>query len=226
MDIVYRYGRTYYINMTNRCPCKCVFCVRNGTRSLGDAECLWLDREPTPEEIVAELASRDLSESKEVVFCGYGEPTERLDDLIVTAKMIKERLGKDVRLDTNGLGDLINGRDIVPELAECVDRVSVSLNASSPEEYLEITRSRFGIGSYDAVLEFISKCRGSIPGVAVSIVGGSIPPESERKCFEIAERLGVPIRVRRLRPRAVNLRFRTGAAPVCVLTPFVSINVL
>ena len=199
MDIVYRYGSTYYINMTNRCPCKCVFCVRNGTRSLGDAECLWLERGPTPEEILSELSSRDLSGSREIVFCGYGEPTERLEDLLETARMIKARLGKDVRLDTNGLGDLINGRDIVPELAECVDRVSVSLNASSPEEYLEVTRSRFGIESYGAVLSFITKCRKTIPGVAVSIVGGSIPPESEERCRRIAEELGVPLRVRRRR---------------------------
>ncbi len=196
MTIVYRYGKTYYINMTNRCPCKCIFCVRNSTDALGDAECLWLDHEPTPEEILADLESRDLSESREIVFCGYGEPTERLDDLLVTARMIKERLGKSIRLDTNGLGDLINGRDIVPELAECIDRVSISLNASSSEEYLEITRSRFGIDSYDAVLKFIEKCRESIGGVTVSIVGGYIPPESEEECSRIAQRMGVAFRVR------------------------------
>ncbi|MBR4226237.1 MAG: TatD family nuclease-associated radical SAM protein [Candidatus Methanomethylophilaceae archaeon] len=203
MTIVYRYGKTYYINMTNRCPCRCVFCVRNSTDALGDAECLWLDREPTPQEILDDLESRDLSETREIVFCGYGEPTERLEDLLATAKLIKERLGKDVRLDTNGLGDLINGRDIVPELAECVDRVSISLNASNAEEYLEITRSRFGIGSYDAVLRFIEKCRESIGGVTVSIVGGYIPPESEEECSRIAKRMGVAFRIRRSRrPRS------------------------
>ncbi len=197
MTIVYRYGKTYYVNLTNRCPCKCIFCVRNRTDALGDAECLWLDREPTPEEVISELETKDLSESGEIVFCGYGEPTERLDDLIAAAKMVKEKLGKKVRLDTNGLGNLINGRDIVPDLAGCVDRISISLNASDPAEYLEITRSRFGIGSYQAVLDFIAECRELIQGVTVSIVGGYIPEESERKCAEIAGRFGVAFRVRR-----------------------------
>ncbi|MBR4504309.1 MAG: TatD family nuclease-associated radical SAM protein [Candidatus Methanomethylophilaceae archaeon] len=197
MTIVYRYGKTYYVNLTNRCPCRCVFCVRNRTDALGDAERLWLDKEPTPEEVIAELETKDLSGSDEIVFCGYGEPTERLDDLIASMRMVRSRLGKRVRLDTNGLGNLINGRDIVPELAECVDRISISLNASNAAEYLEITRSKFGIESYQAVLDFIAECRKSIQGVTVSIVGGYIPEESERKCAEIAEKYGVAFRIRR-----------------------------
>ncbi len=197
MTIVYRYGKTYYVNLTNRCPCRCVFCVRNRTDALGDAECLWLDKEPTPEEVIAELETKDLSGSDEIVFCGYGEPTERLDDLIASMRMVRSRLGKRVRLDTNGLGNLINGRDIVPELAECVDRISISLNASNAAEYLDITRSKFGIESYQAVLDFIAECRKSIQGVTVSIVGGYIPEESERKCAEIAEKYGVAFRIRR-----------------------------
>lgn len=104
MTILYRYGSTYYINMTNRCPCRCVFCVRNNTDHLGDAECLWLDGEPSVEDVMRELRSVDLSESREVVFCGYGEPTERFDDVKEVARRIKAEYGKPVRLDTNGLG--------------------------------------------------------------------------------------------------------------------------
>ena len=196
MDIVYRYGSTYYVNMTNRCPCRCIFCVRNRTDALGDAECLWLEREPTPEEIISELETKDLAESGEIVFCGYGEPTERLDALLETAGLIKSRLGKRVRLDTNGLGNLINGRDIVPDLAECIDRISISLNASDAGEYLEVTRSRFGIGSYQTVLDFIAECRRLIKDVTVSVVGGYIPEESVAECAKIAESLGAAFRVR------------------------------
>lgn len=196
MSILYRYGSTYYINLTNKCPCRCIFCVRNETDGLGDADTLWLSDEPSADEIMAELHSKDLSGSKEVVFCGYGEPTERLDVLLEVAKRIHSELGKNVRLDTNGLGNLINGRDIVPELAKVIDSVSISLNASNEDEYLEVTKSRFGLKSYDEVLAFIKECRSSISGVTVSVVGGSIPDSSEEKCSKIADGLNVAFRIR------------------------------
>ena len=129
MSILYRYGSTYYINMTNRCPCSCVFCVRDSTPRLGDADSLWLDHEPTVDEVIGELRKVDLSKSREVVFCGYGEPTERFDDVLECARRIKAEFGKPVRLDTNGLGSLINGRDIVPEMEGVIDSVSISLTA-------------------------------------------------------------------------------------------------
>ena len=195
-DILYRYGSRYYINMTNRCPCSCVFCVRDSTSALGDAEDLWLDREPTVQEIEDALLSRDLSGTDEIVFCGYGEPTERLNTLIKVAKFIRNDLHKRVRLDTNGLGSLINGRDIVPELSEVLDSISISLNAKDAEEYLEVTRSTFGIDSYSAVLDFIRESRQMIDGVTVSIVGGYIPQASEDECARIADEMGVAFRVR------------------------------
>jgi TatD family-associated radical SAM protein len=194
--IVYRYGSRYYINMTNRCPCRCVFCVRDQTPALGDADSLWLDREPTVQEVEDALSALDLSETPEIVFCGYGEPTERFDDLKEIAAFIRNTLHKRVRLDTNGLGSIINGRDIVPELKGLVDSVSVSLNAKDAEEYLEVTRSKYGIGSYDAVLEFIKECRSTVDGVTVSVVGGSISQASEEECARIAEELNVAFRVR------------------------------
>ena len=196
MTILYRYGSTYYINMTNRCPCRCVFCVRNNTDRLGDAECLWLDEEPSVEGVMRELRSVDLSGSREVVFCGYGEPTERFDDVKEVARRIKAEYGKPVRLDTNGLGSLINGRDIVPEMVGLFDSVSISLNAPNPDEYLEVTRSRFGIDSHDEVLRFIRECRRLISGVTVSVVGGSISEESEEECRRLAHEMNVAFRVR------------------------------
>ena len=195
-SIVYRYGSRYYINMTNRCPCRCVFCIRDSTPTLGDADSLWLDREPTVKEVEDALSALDLSATDEIVFCGYGEPTERFEDLKVIARYIKDVLHKRVRLDTNGLGNLINGRDIVPELVGLVDSVSISLNAKDADEYLEVTRSNFGIGSYDAVLKFIEECRKVLSGVTVSVVGGSIPQASEDECARIAQRMNVAFRVR------------------------------
>lgn len=195
-SIVYRYGSRYYINMTNRCPCRCVFCIRDSTPTLGDADSLWLDSEPTVKEVEDTLSALDLSATDEIVFCGYGEPTERFEDLKVIARYIKDVLHKRVRLDTNGLGNLINGRDIVPELEGLVDSVSISLNAKDADEYLEVTRSNFGIGSYDAVLKFIEECRKVVSGVTVSVVGGSIPQASEDECARIAQRMNVAFRVR------------------------------
>lgn len=196
MSILYRYGSTYYINMTNRCPCRCVFCVRNSTDCLGDADSLWLDHEPSVGEIMDALRTVDLSGSREVVFCGYGEPTERLDDLVECARLIRSEFGKPVRLDTNGLGSLINGRDIVPELAEVIDSVSVSLNAPDSETYQEVCLPTFGDDAYPAILEFIRECRERISGVTVSVVGGSISPEAEEECSRMALDMGVRFRVR------------------------------
>jgi len=195
-NIVYRYGSRYYINMTNRCPCKCVFCVRNETLGLGSADSLWLDREPTVQEVKDALLVLDLTSTEEIVFCGYGEPTERFDDLKEIAAFIHNDLHKRVRVDTNGLGCIINGRDIVPEMKGLVDSMSISLNAKDADEYLEVTRSKFGVGSYQAVLDFIAECRKTIDGVTVSIVGGSIPQSSEEECARIAQKMNVAFRVR------------------------------
>jgi len=195
-SIIYRYGSRYYINMTNRCPCRCTFCIRDSTPTLGDADSLWLDKEPTVQEVEDALLALDLSGTDEIVFCGYGEPTERFDDLKIIAKFIKETLRKRTRLDTNGLGNLINGRDIVPEMEGLIDSISISLNAKDADEYLEVTRSRFGIGSYDEVLKFIEESRKYISGVTVSVVGGSIPQASEDECARIAQRMNVAFRVR------------------------------
>lgn len=196
MSILYQYGSTYYINLTNRCPCKCVFCVRNSTDALGDADTLWLSSEPSADDVMEELMSKDLSNTDEIVFCGYGEPTERLDVLLDVARRIRADLGKEVRLDTNGLGNLINGRNIVPELSEVLDSISISLNASDADEYLAVTKNRFGIDSYEHMLEFIRECRGCIKGVKVSVVEGYISEASVARCAEMAREMGVGFRVR------------------------------
>lgn len=197
MSIVYRYGSNLYINLTNRCPCSCIFCVRDSTPKLGDADSLWLRKEPTADEVMEELGKYDPSSFGQVVFCGYGEPTERLDVLLDIAGRVHSELGKTVRLDTNGLGNLVNGRDIVPELAGAVDSVSISLNAPDAESYKRITRCRYGAEeAYGSLVSFIKECKELIGSVTVSIVGGYQPEEDEERCAEKARSLGVRFRVR------------------------------
>lgn len=195
VSILYRYESTWYINMTNRCPCRCTFCVRNSTRRLGDADDLWLDREPTVDEIMAEIRSK-ASGAKEIVFCGYGEPTERLEDLVEVAGRIHAETGARVRLDTNGLGNLINGRDIVPDLAQAIDSISISLNAPDADGYMEVCRPGFGEDSYPSLIGFIEEAKDLIPDVTVSVVGGSISEESEEECRRMSESWNVRFRVR------------------------------
>lgn len=196
-DVFYEYGGGLYANLTNRCPCRCEFCIRDMVGALGGADSLWLRREPTLDEIKELLSKWDLSQFDELVFCGYGEPTERLSDLLETARLAKELCpGIKVRINTNGLSDLINKRDTTGDLAGIIDAVSISLNAKGPEEYLALCHPRFGIGSFDAILDYTRRVKEVVPDVTMSIVGGTIPRQDERPCREIAESLGVKFRIR------------------------------
>jgi TatD family-associated radical SAM protein len=139
-----------------------------------------------------------LSKFEELVFCGYGEPTERLPELIETAEYARSKTpGLKIRLNTNGLSDLINGRDTLPELSSVLDRISVSLNAKGPEEYLALCHPRFGIGAFEAMLDFTRRAKECIPDVTMSVVSGSIPYQDIEPCRRIAEEeIGVKFRVR------------------------------
>ena len=165
------------------------------TDSLGSADSLWLKREPTVEEVIAMLKEWDLNAYEELVFCGYGEPTERLDDLLAIAGYVKENTDLSVRINTNGLSDLINGKETCPMLEGIIDSVSVSLNQSDAEKYTELCHPKFGPAAYDAMLKFTKDVQRYVPHVAMSVVG-VIPVEDIEKCREIAAGLGVPFRVR------------------------------
>lgn len=191
MTIAYSYKRNLYLNITNRCPNRCCFCVRDHKDTLGDADSLWLDREPTVEEVISELDGWDMGRFDEIVFCGYGEPTERMDTVLEIAGMIHSRYGKRTRLNTNGLANLINDRDVVPDMVGRIDRVSISLNAPNAERYNEICRPRFGIVSYDALISFIEGCRDILGNVTVTTVSGSITQAEEKECEDMARRMGV-----------------------------------
>ena len=191
MTIAYSYKRNLYLNITNRCPNRCCFCVRNHKDSLGDADSLWLDREPTVEEVISELDRWDMDRFDEIVFCGYGEPTERMDAVLEIAETIHTRYGKRTRLNTNGLANLINDRDVIPDMKGRIDRVSISLNAPNAERYFEICEPRFGIGSYDALISFIKECKEILGNVTVTSVSGSISQAEEYECEDMARRMGI-----------------------------------
>jgi len=196
-DVFYEYGGGLYANLTNKCPCRCEFCIRDMVGALGDADSLWLRREPTLNEIKELLQEWDLSQFYELVFCGYGEPTERLSDLLETARLAKELCPSiRIRINTNGLSDLINKRDTTEDLRGIIDAISISLNAKGPEEYLALCHPRFGIQAFDAIIDYTRRVKEVVPDVTMSIVGGTIPRQDEGPCRNIAESLGVKFRIR------------------------------
>lgn len=110
MTILYEIGNKLYLNITNKCPCDCTFCIRNNAEGAYGSDSLWLEQDPTAEQTIAELRKKHLNDYSEIIFCGYGEPTEALDVLIAVAEYIKSVTKTPVRLNTNGLSDLINGK--------------------------------------------------------------------------------------------------------------------
>ena len=196
-DIVYEFGGSLYLNITNECPCDCVFCVRNIKDTMGTGNNMWHEKAPTFEEIKAAVDATDFTGYDSIVFCGYGEPTCELENLIKTAKYLKEKYGLKIRVNTNGLGSLYNGRDITDEFCEYVDSVSVSLNAADKEKYLKITRNKFGLESFDAMLEFTKKCVEKGLSARMTVVD-ILTPEEIEKCAGIARSIGAKFDARSL----------------------------
>ena len=194
MIITYIHGDGLYVNMTNRCSNACDFCVRShGDTIYGN---LWLDREPTREEIAESIFSRDLTKFSEIVFCGYGEPTERLDDMLALCKQIRQSSDISIRLNTNGHSDLINGRNTASEFEGLFDVVSISLNTSDPKIYKEMCRPKFGGGSHMALIDFAANVKNYVPRVVLSVVDTTITPEDIEMCRGLAEDIGVEFRLR------------------------------
>ena len=198
MTITYEYEGALYVNLTNRCNCSCVFCLRhNGHKGSIYADDLWLEHEPSREEILADLDKRDLSEWRELVFCGFGEPTYRLDDALWLIDELKKRGPvPPVRINTNGHANLIWGRDVTPELAGRFDVVSVSLNAPTAERYCALTRPRAGEAAWEALLDFTKKAARYVPDVCMTIVDKGLEPGELEACKALAESLGARLRVR------------------------------
>ena len=196
MTITYPVYNGIYVNMTNRCPCACTFCLRKQSDHVYGSDSLWLEREPTVEEVCESIDKWDLSKYSEIVFCGYGEPTMRLDDLLKVAAYIKSKSNIPLRINTNGLGDLIADEKVAHKLEGLIDTVSVSLNATNKEDYFKLVRPKFGIDSYDAMLSFTKECTKYVPNVIMTVVDEVTSKEEQKKSREICESIGAKLRVR------------------------------
>ncbi len=193
--ITYKIRNSLYLNLTQRCTANCVFCTRL-TNPVVQGYNLALDREPTVNELIEEIG--DPTRYEEIVFCGFGEPTLRLDVLKQVAQVIKQKGGR-TRLNTNGHGNVIHQRNILPELAGLIDEVSVSLNADNSKAYDDIVQPlpNFRGNIYQEVVNFIESARQHIPEVQASIVTHQ-PGVDEAKCESISEnKLDVKFRARR-----------------------------
>lgn len=194
-DILYTYKNQVYANITNRCDCNCQFCIRSHQDSVGEAESLWLKSDPTLEEIKAAMNAFDFTGYEELVYCGYGEPTCALENLLESAAYAKEKYGVRVRLNTNGLANLYHKRNVVQELAAVVDSVSISLNAPTAEKYQEVTRPQFE-NAFPAMLEFAKLANRAFSHTQLTIV--DVLPEDEiEACKKLAEELGIYLRIRK-----------------------------
>ena len=198
MTITYQVKQSVYVNLTNRCPCACRFCLRNNGSGVFGSGPLWLEREPTLEEVTASLDGWDYARFREVVFCGYGEPTERLNVLLAAADHLKRRdAALRVRVNTNGLSDLVNGKPTAALFAGKVDCLSISLNTDDAAEYLDLCRPKFGAAAYPALLAFTKEAAAVVPEVVMTVVGEPVTSlEKQARCRVLAESLGARLRVR------------------------------
>ena len=188
--------RGLYINLTNRCNNDCPFCLRQ-KKVMTAENSLWLEHEPTVDEVKKELDAAPLDIVTEIVFCGFGEPTIRLDALLELLKYIKKiRPQIPTRLNTNGLGNLEHRRNIERDFENILDTASISLNAATPERYLQITCSKFGLQAYDAMLTFAENIKNFVPHVVLTIVDKVTPPAEIEQCKKICEGRGLTLRIR------------------------------
>jgi len=190
-NITYIYHKNLYVNLTNRCASACTFCIKQKWEWKYRGKDLKLDHEHSAKEVIKAISNP--KKYPEIVFCGYGEPTLRLEVLKEVAVWVKSKGGR-VRVNTTGLASLFYGRNIVPELKGLVDAVSVSLNAGNTKDYVRIQRPQFGARSYRGVLSFIRQSKKYIPEVTITCI--PLPGLDISKCPAIAKKLGVHYRER------------------------------
>ena len=194
-DIIYTFENQAYLNITNACPCRCTFCIRNNGDSVGEATTLWFEHSPTIDEIKSEIDKFDFEKyNNSIIICGYGEPTCALKNLIDACKYLREK-GVKIRLNTNGLSDLINKRETAKEICEVIDSVSISLNAPTAEKYDAVTRASFGEKAFDAMLKFAKECKEYGIPTKLTVVD-VISKKDIDDCYKLCEEIDIPLRVR------------------------------
>ena len=188
--------RAIYVNITNSCNCDCVFCLRS-MKEMARESSLWIEQDPSIEEIIAELDCLPWEYVREVVCCGFGEPLIRLDTVLAVLRYVKEHHPEvATRVNTNGLGELEHGHEFTERFAGLLDTISISLNASNAERYLALTRSKFGISSYEAMLTFAEHCKPYVPNVVLTVVEKVENEEEIARCRAICAERGLTLRVR------------------------------
>jgi TatD family-associated radical SAM protein len=188
--------RNLYVNITNECNCACTFCLRN-MKKMAEESSLWLKKRPTVDELKAALDDVPWEYIREVVFCGFGEPTMQLATLTELLHYVKEQHPElPTRLNTNGLGELEYGREIAADFQGVLDTISISLNASNAERYYELTRAKYGLQSYEAMLDFAEHSKKYVPHVVLTIVDKVEGPDEIARCREICAQRNLTLRVR------------------------------
>ncbi len=202
--LAYALGPRLYLNLTSRCTLRCTFCPK-WTHGEVWGQQLRLARQPAAEALVH--AAGDVTGYREVVFCGLGEPTRRLETLLTVARQLRAGGARRLRLNTDGLANLIYGGDVTPELSEAIDAFSVSLNAPDAITYARLCPSRYGAAAYEAVCEFIYALHRTSSRVVASAV--ALPGLDLTACRRRAvEDLGVPFHVRRFKPPTSRTAWR------------------
>ena len=196
MIITYEVDNGLYVNVTNKCTNKCSFCVR--TIADGHYGELWLEKEPTKEEILDSILSRNLDKYSEIVFCGYGEPTIRLYDILYVSSKVKAKSNIKIRINTNGHANMIFKKDVTPLLKGVIDSLSISLNTADANSYLNLCKPCFGTEAYEGLLDFANKASNYVDEVMLSVVKTTIPDEDIEKCKEIALKNNVKLKIREL----------------------------
>ncbi|WP_027406048.1 TatD family nuclease-associated radical SAM protein [Anaerovibrio sp. RM50] len=189
--------RGIYVNLTNKCNCACTFCLRN-MKEMAEQSSLWLKEEPSVDEVKSLLAELPWDMVSEIVFCGFGEPTCRIEAVVELLKYVKSTHPEvKTRLNTNGLSDLMYGRSTAGDFAGGIlDTVSISLNASNRERYLELTRAKYGIESFDAMLKFAVDCKDYVLNVVMTVVEKVENQQEIDLCQKICDDRGLKLRVR------------------------------
>lgn len=195
MVITYVMKNNLYVNLTNHCTNRCDFCVKDLAHSDTFAD-LRLEREPTLQEVIADISSYNLNNFSEIVFCGFGEPTCRLYDMLATCRKIREISSTPIRVNTNGHASLIMEEDTAPAFKGLVDTVSISLNAADPETYNKLCHPRFGEDTFTGVIKFAREVSKYVPKVVLTVVRETISDADIERCAQIAAGIGAQFRVR------------------------------